>query len=101
MTVASSRFHLRAPRALAAHPPAPPAPRAKPDAPRQPPRAPRTARTRGDEGRSDPPPTDGAPTIERTASTLLAAALPTTYQQGDSFQLLTRESGSVRRDLPS
>eukprot|EP00908_Phaeocystis_cordata_P010881 Transcript_21730.p2 GENE.Transcript_21730~~Transcript_21730.p2 ORF type:complete len:295 (-),score=72.70 Transcript_21730:1528-2412(-) len=41
-----------------------------------------------------------APTIERTASTLLAAALPTTYQQGDSFQLLTRESGSVRRDLP-
>ena len=41
-----------------------------------------------------------APTIERAASTLLAAALPTTYQQGDSFQLLTRESGSVRRDLP-
>ena len=41
-----------------------------------------------------------APAVERVASTLLAASLPATYRQAADFQLLTRESGSVRQDLP-
>ena len=40
-----------------------------------------------------------APAVERVASTLLAS-LPATYRAAVDFQLLTRESGSVRHDLP-
>ena len=41
-----------------------------------------------------------APAVERLASTLLPAALPSKYLKNQDFQLLTRESGSERRDLP-
>ena len=40
-----------------------------------------------------------APAVERAAATLLAS-LPATYRPAVDFQLLTRESGSVRHDLP-
>ena len=40
-----------------------------------------------------------APAVERAASTLLAS-LPANYRSVVDFQLLTRESGSVRHDLP-
>ena len=40
-----------------------------------------------------------APAVERAATTLLAS-LPATYRSSVDFQLLTRESGSVRHDLP-
>jgi hypothetical protein len=40
-----------------------------------------------------------APAVERAATTLLAS-LPATYRPVVDFQLLTRESGSVRHDLP-
>ena len=40
-----------------------------------------------------------APAVERAATTLLAS-LPATNRSSVDFQLLTRESGSVRHDLP-
>ena len=40
-----------------------------------------------------------APTVERLASTLLPT-LPSKYLKDRDFQLLSRESGSERRDLP-